>query len=418
MPRASSKLTRLSADNNSFSDNGWAAYILDVSNLAALQDARDAGQATLANNIEDSDGSILSYTQNDLSYPFGPVTLTVPADGIFEPDALLWEDTDGDGFFSLTEQTWNPDPSDVPFDVRAFSSSTGQGNGVFVTVRGDAVVDLNMMGNAIDRNAGAGAQLSEQVLNAFDQRSVGGTWRENSFSENQEDGIDINAATDNLAIGVIGDDSSRNLITNNASDGIEVTAAGNLIIASNLISGNGTNVQGGTGEAGNLDFDEGAAVSQIAGIDLNILSVSQIAIEGNDIIDNRGDAIEWSNTFTSGTGNSLTITNNVLRGNDGRGFDLLLQASPINAVNPAFTSGVDVIFNDNQVIDNRLQGVYVVTTNDTNQQQNVPADEPLLAGGSYESQYFLNMEMSGNEIVSNGIDVTIDINDPQQRRRR
>lgn len=408
------KVDTIIANNNSFSDNGWVSFVVDVSDPALIQTALDNGQTLVEYSTSTLSPTNLIFLPDDLFAPYGSTffqaatTFADPADGIVKPDALIVDGTNG--FDILLDPT-----NDIPIANR-IGTDTAAGiagddaNGVYIAVSNDAIVDLNMDGNDINRNRGAGVEMEEQVLLATDQRSVSGTWVRNTFDENQEDGIDIDAATDNLSIGVIGDATSRNFITNNASDGIEVRAAGNLIIASNLISGNGTNAQSGTGELGLRDFEAeeggaGGAFSQIAGIDLDVLNVSQVAIDGNEIINNTGDAIEWSNQLSFGFGNSLTVTGNTLRGNDGRGFDFLLQASPTNNANNGFSSEVAVIFNDNLVSDNRLQGVYVVATNDTDQQQNVRAGDAMLAGGSVEAAYFLNLEMSGNEVVANGIDV-------------
>ena len=316
---------------------------------------------------------------------------------------------------------------------------TDNNDGALIIGRADASANVVFDNNTFNENAGSGIETAEDRISAQDAGGIGGTWTNNEIARNREDGISIGALNNGLQIGLIGQAAGKptfengNIIVDNASDGIEVRSAGDLTIAGNLIARNGrgflfdadgnivndpitadVDINGdgvidaadvlnraalgngdsdGDGVPDLFDFDEDSAVmgvgdylSQAAGIDIDAPSGSNIGIFQNDITDNRGDGIEWANA-TSGN-YDLNVTSNSIDFNDGRGFDYLLRAEG-GIFDGVFQTGggaaSDVIFVNNVVNSNRLQGMYLVMTSDDEQRQNVAVTEDLLRGADADS---------------------------------
>ena len=317
----------------------------------------------------------------------------------------------------LVVDTANLDTIDTIFaSQNTFNFNAGAG--ATLIARGDAILDIDFdsnefVGNVADSLAniqgGAGILISEQVLSEQDERGVGGNWTRNLITDNAEDGIAINGRVFNLSIGLVGMPELGNSILRNQSDGIELFAAGDVTIAGNLIAQNGLGgvASGNVGEA-LLDFDEGALSSQIAGIDIDAVATSEVGIFQNDITDNRGDGIEWVNdTDDAGSPFVLNVFDNTIDFNDGRGFDYLLSAIGQGRTGATFTDA-QVVLNNNDISGNLLEGVYVVTTNSGAQAQNVASYTPLSVEPSsigVFGAYSLTFEAQNNEIISNGINV-------------
>ena len=306
----------------------------------------------------------------------------------------------------------------ITADFNTFNNNTGPG--AFIFERGDALLTLDFDNNEFINNSLAGIQVSEQILSLQDQRGVGGEWTSNLITDNGQDGISINGATQNLSIGLIDNPDSGNTILRNRSDGIEYNAAGDIIIANNRIAQNGiitgigpNATEGGLGET-RQDFDagfgtffaNGTPTDNIAGIDIDALGfASNVGIFQNDVTDNRGDGIEFVNATTGDF--DLTIVDNVVDFNDGRGFDYLLVAIGQGAEGASFSSST-VVFDDNNINSNLLEGVYIVTTAAGEQVQDNASFEDLAIASadiSYLSSYSLDFSADNNEIISNGRNV-------------
>jgi hypothetical protein len=219
-----------------------------------------------------------------------------------------------------------------------------------LNVEADAQVNVDLFDNRIANNAGFGIHTTESINAQADTRHVDGEWHGNEIVNNGLAGIQLDSAVDDLSIGVPG---IGNNISNNGGGGIVVNGPGTGQITDNTINNNG-----GTG------------------IDLNITSssVNQLnvwAISLNAIVGNAGDGIEILNNqaqfdpFTPGL--QVTLTDNNIRRNAGRGIDIL------NRVGSAGRTDLSISAAGNSIIENGLEGVYLVNTASTSQNQTAPA---------------------------------------------
>ncbi|HAB10454.1 MAG TPA: hypothetical protein DCE47_02045, partial [Planctomycetaceae bacterium] len=113
-----------------------------------------------------------------------------------------------------------------------------------------------------------------------------------------------------------------------------------------------------------------------------------------------GDAIELTTPGLSAGPLHATITGNFIEGNDGRGIDLLntgtMQVKIGDPILP-LDSG------RNDIVGNRLEGLYLVNTADTNQSQSVPSTDPLLEGGQVGAAGNVMLHVDTNTIEDNGV---------------
>lgn len=350
-------------------------------------------------------------------------------------DAGEFFDADGDGI---------ADPTELPLLAASVvsgrtttpgvglpdtSDANGEGNGALFIVRGDALLDVDLFDNQFNRNAENGVRTNEQDLTITDARRISGTWQRNQFTDNLQDGIALDAASTGLIIGGTaaalngppGPGPTRtpadgNLIERNGSDGIEVTSGGDVVISDNIIRLNGL------GTTNITDIDEGTTFNNVAGIDFNLTvdinDNMNAIVRFNDITDNRGDGIEWSNIGTDGTGFGLIVEDNSIDFNDGRGVDFLLHA---DEANEGDVSVANFVLNRNFINTNLREGVVLMGTNDALQDQsgliydafraddnfggnNGPGqDNPA---GNTGAQYFLTFNLDSNEINNNGISLS------------
>lgn len=247
-------------------------------------------------------------------------------------------------------------------------------NGIDISVEADALLQADISQNTITGNSANGIRTTEHVNDPSDQRSVSGNWTQNIITGNTLSGINLDAASDNLVIGSTTTSSDGNLIQGNGDDGISLTGPTGLTglaIGYNTIKQNGVN-----------------------GIDMDVRSYNNTSILHNDITLNNGDGIEFTNT-TSGTFD-LSITDNVIDFNNGRGFDLLAKPGSLGS------ASYNVTFNNNIVNANELEGVYVVYTASNAQTQDVSATVALDDTGNIFHRVYLDMSMDNNQILANG----------------
>ena len=101
------------------------------------------------------------------------------------------------------------------------------------------------------------------------------------------------------------------------------------------------------------------------------------------------------------------MAGNTIDFNDGRGLDILYSGIG-RGVFGASSGTLDVVFTDNVINSNNLEGVYFVTTASGEQTQNTASYNPLdIADGdiSYLTRYFVTFDGRNNEIISNGVNV-------------
>jgi len=243
-------------------------------------------------------------------------------------------------------------------------------NGIDISVQADAILQANMARNTITGNLNDGIRTTEMTGDPTDLRSVTGTWVNNTISGNTANGIELAGASSGLIIGGAG--VNRNIIQSNGVDGVDITGGGSVTLNNNLIASN-----------------------TMHGVDMELVGSNNITIINNDITLNNGDGIEFTNV-NSGPSYTLTIEDNIIDFNQGRGFDLLAKSGGNN-----FQTNITVDFNGNIVNANTFEGVYVVYTSSANQTQ-VTGNTALLADGGLFRDLRLRMNMDSNMILANG----------------
>lgn len=238
---------------------------------------------------------------------------------------------------------------------------------------------------ATDRNRNDGILVDDQINAASDSRTISGTWNHNTIIFNQGDGIQLSSVTNGLVIGdLAGIDG--NLIRDNDQNGIRITRPGTVFIQGNTIDLNGT--------LANLNN-----ANQNAGIFINVDNSSNtflpnIDIERNTIFSNFGDGIQY--TIVQGLNGGyaqLTINDNLINLNSGRGIDMITRQSN-------FTQAT---ITNNQVTENGLEGVYIVNTPSPTQDQFSASTVALLANGNVFDSPVSEIQFSGNQVIGNGL---------------
>jgi len=256
------------------------------------------------------------------------------------------------------------------------------GNGILFDERADADILANLDQNTITGNANNGIQLIEQVNNASDSRSLTGTWTRNVITDNGNNGISINGVTNGLVIGDVADLSLGNLIADNVDgSGILVTGAGSMTIGSNMITGNGNLTELGT-------------ANEDAGIQMTVAPFSSITVVNNDITNNNGDGVQWGiaqgfNGFSS----EVFIQDNDISNNGGRGVDIINRGFNYSRVG----------LTGNIINANLLEGVYIVNTASTTQNQFASSTTALDANGNVFADPRLEVQFFDNEVIGNGL---------------
>ena len=191
-----------------------------------------------------------------------------------------------------------------------------------------------------------------------------------------------------------------------------VNAEGAISFANNSVKDNGT---GGIDISPNGPQTTAIKSSEISenfgiGIDVNASPQVIVTIRDNLIRNNidsdlsdgvvTGDAIELSTPGLTAGPLHVTVTGNFIEGNDGRGIDLLNSGTTQLKVGDP-TLPMDT--GRNEIVGNRLEGLYVVNTADTNQSQSVPSTDPLLEGGPGNAAGNIMLHVDTNTIEDNGL---------------
>jgi hypothetical protein len=275
----------------------------------------------------------------------------------------------GDDGIDLTASNANTTDFYNIFDNDIFSNTD---DGIALRVEADADLDLDLMNNEIDLNGGDGIQITEQINNVTDSRSVLGTWTNNEITNSVTGhGILISGATGALVIGSAagGNPALGNLIENNALDGVEINSAGTVTLGDNIIRLNGT-----------------------GGVDFNPTSANTLNLFDNVITQNTGDGLEIVNNalefpvVVTGTGNTITL-------NTGRGVDILNQGADADTT---------ITLNNNDITGNTLEGVYIVSTASITQNQTDASTVALASDGDIFADPFLDFNFDTNNVDGNG----------------
>jgi len=353
----------------------------------------------------------------------------------------------GADFFNITNNTFSNNGNLIPDNLT--------GNGIEFQLIADADILANIDNNLIENNTNDGILAWERVNSAGDSRTLTGNWTRNIIRNNNDDGIDfrtnagdpffpaligpglvIGDATPN-AIGTLS--GQGNLITLNGRDGIDITGGGKITIGNNEISLNGRLTQ--TTTAGQSNYYLGVAGiningpyfenGDVAGI-YNITNFGpfqDVTIVSNIIEKNQGDGIQWIaepgvdnvNFFQA---SQMTVQNNLISKNWGRGIDMLMRPGDAdltdtdntdpdqprianligdpgsNLTTPLIAGGVTI--DNNQIVGNKQEGVYLVATNATNQGAAVISSTLLSSTGAVNASYFLDFNFTNNQVIGNG----------------
>ncbi len=243
-------------------------------------------------------------------------------------------------------------------------------------------------------------------------------------------------------------DDNLNLITRNAADGIDVTGGGVVTIGNNIITRNGTlDAQGRVRHAGvNIDGSELQAGQSVGfngqfptpddDINPDINAWREAYVFSNLISLNVGDGIELmsepsidfllSAISPLATETQLTIVNNEITLNEGRGIDMLQRmgdsdgldrdnddpdgVTQVFNLNGGFNTDVTII--GNHIKGNQQEGIYLVQTIDNGQNQRDPASVTFDANGEslramapvgdMGDRPRFRLDVHDNEVIGNG----------------
>ncbi|MEX2287695.1 MAG: hypothetical protein WD648_11440 [Planctomycetaceae bacterium] len=267
------------------------------------------------------------------------------------------------------------------------------GTGILLRLGSDAQLDVDIIDNLIANNTGDGILSNEDVNTATDPRSLFGSWLTNQIVENGGNGMNLNAAMGGLIVGLDGVDadgkSLGNLIARNGLNGVLINAAGSAFFTNNDIIENGLLV--------------GAGTTQGHGVDIQGVGFKFLTFERNLVRDNVRDGFEINNNGNdAGFAFTIVLDDNDIELNGGRGIDILNQGD-------AFTSFTAT---NNVINGNGLEGVYVVNTASTSQNQSAatpiggdPNTDPthgMNADGAITADPELEFIFDNNIVTGNG----------------
>ncbi|SFJ60151.1 right-handed parallel beta-helix repeat-containing protein [Planctomicrobium piriforme] len=268
------------------------------------------------------------------------------------------------------------------------------GDGIQLDVQADALLNADIDNNLIDGNQANGILTTEQVNAASDARTVSGDWTRNLITNNIGNGIQLTSHTDNLNIGSETDTTLANLIAGNHVDGIDIVGATIVSIANNQIEDN-----------------------FLHGIDIGGVTFKDVRVVANHITGNGfgtnpgnevGDGIEFNNGSALGTMN-LTVLGNTIDFNAGRGIDILNQGQAFSTIVIASGTNVGNGNNGGNIINaNGGEGIYVVNTASTTQTQNGPTPRAADPNNPEGAGTFDGMNADGALINNAFLDITID----------
>ncbi len=343
-------------------------------------DARgnNSGTFTRVNNF--TIGGVAAEDGNTITGNTGNgISVLRTADAEINNMRILNNTVDGnaDGLYILAANANKLDTYTV--DNNSFSNNAL--DGILIDERADADVSVNMDLNTITGNGLNGVHLIEQINAGSDSRSLTGAWTRNTITGNSQNGILLSGVTSGLVIGNASNLALGNDISLNLASGVHVNGAGSLLIGSNLIEQNGTLSDLGT-------------ANEDAGVYLNVAPFSDITVVNNDIVNNNGDGVQYGiATGFNGFSSDIAIVDNNISNNAGRGIDLINRGSN-------FT---DATITGNIVNSNGLEGVYIVNTSSTTQNQFASSTTALDANGSVFASPVLRLLFSDNQVRANGL---------------
>lgn len=299
-------------------------------------------------------------------------------------DFRIYDNTvtnNGDDGISLSSENANTtDFIDVYFNNLSDNADVG----VTLHVGADAILNADLVDNQILRSGTDGILITEQVNDPADLRSVVGNWTGNTINFSGAHGIQINGATgdaaNHLVIGTADGLTAAlgNDISNNAGDGVEINGAGTLTLGDNMINFNGT-----------------------GGVDFNPATVNTLNLFSNTIHRNTGDGLEIIDANRGGV--TVNGANNLISENTGRGIDILNQGTfGFMDINLTDENLAFAVIGGNTVIGNGEEGVYVVNTASTSQNQTDASTVAMAADGALSASPFMDFDFINGAIIGNG----------------
>ncbi|MEX1231887.1 MAG: nidogen-like domain-containing protein [Planctomycetaceae bacterium] len=273
--------------------------------------------------------------------------------------------------------------NDQDFHIENNDVSFNDENGIRLLAQADAALYADIINNTIQNNVLNGIRSdTDFVPGSFDSATVGVDaaggimdWTGNTISNNGQNGISLIGGT----VVEIGDGTlaNQNVIENNVQDGIDISGdATEAYINGNRIAFNG--------EHGIDIFMPGSLFNFFGEITNNIITR------------NSGDGIEIGATGGGLIGFSffpISIADNEISHNDGRGIDVLNQAN----------AQTNLAIDRNIITRNGEEGAYFVNTASFTQTQDVQSRVLLARDGSVTgSSADMNIRFSDNTVTDNG----------------
>ena len=272
--------------------------------------------------------------------------------------------------------------------------SSNADNGLSFQVNADARIDVDIDSNMIIQNGTDGIQTREVILDISDERAIIGTWSQNVIADNTRNGVRIGAVTStgffsqlnvvNNKVGATFDVFGQVILDGNGSTGIEINGAGRSTWTDNEIIRNGRSVTGNR------------AVGH--GVDVQGAGFKSTTLRRNLIRENFQDGVEFVNSTTLPF--TLTLDDNRIQQNAGRGLDILNQES-LGSTTVSISSGSNNRTN-NQFSSNGEEGIYVVNTSSTTQNQTDFSGTDLAQDGAVNRRPDLQLFLEDATISNNG----------------
>ena len=271
-------------------------------------------------------------------------------------------------------------------------------DGIVMVTVGDGIVNATIDNNTITGNGDDGIATEDDRF-TVDQGVIIGSITRNTITGNGVNnpdanfgnGIEITGASQNLQIG--SPISGGNLISQNGGAGISLLGSGNVTVANNMITQNGSALP---------NTLEGA------GINIDGQGFKTYNVVNNLILDNRGDGVEITNIGNGlGFDYDLTFVDNVVARNTGRGYDILNGGSGFSSITIRGTAP-----GRSMITENGEEGVYVVNTaSAAANQQNVVTPNFVFTdpthgldnSGSVTANSTLLFNFDNNDVIANGL---------------
>jgi hypothetical protein len=272
-------------------------------------------------------------------------------------------------------------------------------NGLSFQANADARMDVSLDNNMITQNGTDGIQTREVRLDVDDLLEITGSWTNNVIADNTRNGIRLGAehggglggsgritSVSNNVIGATFDQFGQVVLDGNGSTGVVINGNGRSTWTSNNVLRNGRLVTNDR--------------SQGHGFDLQQSGFKNVTLTRNLIRENFQDGVEINNNGNPGnTGYTVTFNDNRIQNNVGRGVDVLNQGTADTTINIFSGSGNRA---SNQFSSNGEEGIYIVNTASTSQNQTDFSGAVLAQDGALTNTPRLRFFLDEATISNNG----------------